>query len=94
MLLLPGQELVKGIERHKLDARLGKNLFPGYNLEGFFHHAPGAVVPVVVGAAQEGILFPQQAKVHAPGVNGQAFQACSVAGYRLAQAIFHFVEEA
>ena len=68
------QQLVQGVDLHELDAGLGEDFRLRNPLEGFFQHAIGAGVAVVIGLAQQGTILVQQGKIHAPGIECQAFQ--------------------
>ena len=49
-------------------------------MEGLLHQAGGALVPVVDRVLQQAALGVQQAKVHAPGVKGQAVHRAGLLG--------------
>ncbi len=67
-MFLPGQQLVKRIESHELQAGLGENLRAGNLPERLLHQSIGAGVAVMIRLAKNLIVPVEQDEIHAPGV--------------------------
>src|SRR5471030_391221 len=72
--LLAGErlQLVKGIERQKLNAGAAVNHLAAKSLNGAGHHAVGAFIAIGDGQTDALPLFVEQEKVYAPGINADA----------------------